>query len=69
MSAETIRADITEDTEGQPFEQQYTTEEIDGRFAENTWRSRVCCLLLLRELKSHIDPLGPDNKLVFATVR
>ena len=45
-----------------------TTEEIDGTFCRKyLGGAGFVAYYLLKELKSHIDPLGPDNKLVFAT--
>jgi len=44
------------------------TEEIDGPFCRKyLGGAGFVAYYLLKELKSHIDPLGPDNKLVFAT--
>ena len=45
-----------------------STEEIDESFCRKyLGRAGFIAYYLFKELKEGIDPLGPDNKLVFAT--
>jgi len=45
-----------------------TTEEIDESFCRKyLGGAGFIAYYLLKELRAHVDPLGPENKLIFST--